>query len=257
VISFFVLYDFPETATFLTAEERAFVVYRLKYQGQVENDTNDQRVAEAEEFRWSYVKAAFLDWQIWISVIVYWGIVCPLYGIALFLPSIIKALGYTSATAQLLTVPIYITAAILAVAFAWLSDRAGKRSPFILAFLFMMAIGFIMSVSHDGFVVEQLLIRRTGASLLLNQVSYMLEFSLPLVLFIQLFPVSSLSIKFTSSLTNNIEGNITWLSNNLSGSYKRSAGMALQIGVGNLAGGDNSIFLGCGKKTDMVYSNGV
>jgi hypothetical protein len=32
-------------------------------------------------------------------------------------------------------------------------------------------------------------------------------------------------------------GNITWLSNNLAGSYKRSAGMAIQIGVGNLAGG--------------------
>lgn len=31
-------------------------------------------------------------------------------------------------------------------------------------------------------------------------------------------------------------GLIAWLSNNLAGSYKRSAGMALQIGVGNLGG---------------------
>lgn len=35
---------------------------------------------------------------------VYWGITCPLYGISLFLPSIIKDLGYKSSTAQLLTV---------------------------------------------------------------------------------------------------------------------------------------------------------
>ena len=35
---------------------------------------------------------------------VYWGIVCPLYGVSLFLPTIIKDLGYTSSTAQLLTV---------------------------------------------------------------------------------------------------------------------------------------------------------
>jgi hypothetical protein len=35
-------------------------------------------------------------------------------------------------------------------------------------------------------------------------------------------------------------GNITWLSNNLAGSYKRSAGMAIHIGIGNLAGGKNS-----------------
>lgn len=31
-------------------------------------------------------------------------------------------------------------------------------------------------------------------------------------------------------------GVISWLANNLSGSYKRSAGMAIQIGVGNLGG---------------------
>ncbi len=32
-------------------------------------------------------------------------------------------------------------------------------------------------------------------------------------------------------------GNITWLSNNLAGSYKRSAGMAVHIGLGNMGGG--------------------
>jgi len=157
VLAFFVLHDFPETATFLTTEERAFVVYRLKYQGQEKSDTNDERiqVAQAEEFSWKYVKDAFLDWQIWVSVVVYWGIVCPLYGIALFLPTIIKALGYTSATAQLLTVPIYITAAALAIGFAWLSDKAGKRSPFILVFLGFMAIGFVMSVWRDSLSIDK------------------------------------------------------------------------------------------------------
>ena len=37
-------------------------------------------------------------------------------------------------------------------------------------------------------------------------------------------------------------GNITWLSNNLAGSYKRSAGMAIHIGVGNLGGGESPTF---------------
>ena len=73
-------------------------------------------------------------------------IVCPLYGISLFLPTIIRTLGYTNSKAQLMTVPIYITAAILAVVFAYLSDKAGKRSPFIIGFLFVMLIGFSMYV---------------------------------------------------------------------------------------------------------------
>ncbi len=75
---------------------------------------------------------------------VYWGITCPLYGISFFLPSIIKDLGYTSSTAQLLTVPIYITAAVVAVFGAWLSDRYKKRSPFILFFMSLIAIGFVI-----------------------------------------------------------------------------------------------------------------
>lgn len=35
-----------------------------------------------------------------------------------------------------------------------------------------------------------------------------------------------------------LPGNVTWLSNNLAGDYKRAAGMALHIGVGNFAGGE-------------------
>lgn len=66
----------------------------------------------------------------------YWGIVCPLYGISLFLPTIIKQLGYTSTTAQLLTIPIYITAAILAVVVGYWSDRATKRGASRWPFVF-------------------------------------------------------------------------------------------------------------------------
>jgi hypothetical protein len=37
-------------------------------------------------------------------------------------------------------------------------------------------------------------------------------------------------------------GNVAWLSNNLAGGYKRSAGMAMQIGIGNLGGAFASNF---------------
>jgi len=208
VLAFFVLHDFPETATFLTEEERAFVVYRLKYQGQVQGaDTSAPQVAQAEEFKWLYVRQAFGDWQVWVNIIVYWGIVCPLYGISLFLPTIIKSLNYTSSKAQLMTVPIYITAAIVAIGFAYASDKVGKRSPFILSFMLLMVLGFAMCLgsSNPHVVYGGVFIAACG-----------------------IYPA--------------FPGLITWLSNNLSGSYKRSAGMAIQIGVGNLAGAMASNF---------------
>lgn len=75
-IAFFALFDFPETAGFLNEDERAFVMYRLKYQGQSQ-DPNRAQVAQADEFKWKYVKDAFLDWQIWVNIFVYWGVSGP------------------------------------------------------------------------------------------------------------------------------------------------------------------------------------
>ncbi|KAF3351854.1 hypothetical protein VdG1_04660 [Verticillium dahliae VDG1] len=208
VWAFFALHDFPETASFLSEEERAFVVFRLKYQSQIQGKQIGQvAVPEAEEFKWRYVGDAFKDWQIWVNIFVYWGIVCPLYGISLFLPTIIRNLGYTSSTAQLMTVPIYVTAAILAVIIAYISDKVGKRSPFIVGFLCVMIVGFSMCLASAN----------------------------PRVVYAGVFIAAC-------AIYPAFPGVITWLANNLAGSYKLSAGMAIQIGVGNLGGAMASNF---------------
>lgn len=78
IAAYFLLYDFPETASFLTEEERAFVVYRLRYQGQVSSSTSDGpaavKVGQSEEFQWKYLWQAFTDWQIYVNIFVYWGV---------------------------------------------------------------------------------------------------------------------------------------------------------------------------------------
>ncbi|KAK2731984.1 hypothetical protein FQN57_003045 [Myotisia sp. PD_48] len=207
IFAFFLIHDFPETASFLTEKERAFVVHRLKYQG---SSSSAKKVAQSEEFRWQYVKDAFTDWQIYLALFMYWGIVCPLYGTSLFLPSIIKDLGYVTSTAQLLTVPIYVTAAALAVIGAWFSDRKGQRSPFILGFMVAIGVGFIICISASGR-------------------------GLPGVVYAGVFIA-------VCGIYPAFPGNVTWLSNNLAGSYKRATGMAIHIGVGNLAGAMASNF---------------
>lgn len=80
ISAYFLIHDFPETATFLTEEERAFVIHRLKYQGQAKMNIGDAegqgraQVEQAEEFEWKYVRQAFTDWQIWVNIFVYWGV---------------------------------------------------------------------------------------------------------------------------------------------------------------------------------------
>lgn len=191
----------------MTTEERAFIAYRLKFDGQDAATEDHKRVAQSDGFGWRYVRQAFSDWQIWLNIVVYWGYVCPLYGISLFLPTIIKELGYKTTTAQLLTVPIYVCAAAITIVVAFIADRKRVRSPFILGGLFFQMVGFVMCIASSSPGVTYAGIFIAACALYLCQPS-----------------------------------NITWLSNNLAGSYKRAVGMGLQISVGNLAGAAASNF---------------
>ncbi|KAG2141396.1 MFS general substrate transporter [Suillus bovinus] len=134
IISVFVLVDFPETAKFLTPEERAFVLWRKKY--------DNSSVGEEKNFSTRHIWAAFKDWQIWLHIPVYMSIVGPLNGITLFLP-----FGYSTPVSQLLTVPPYVAGTITLLVFAHYADELKMRSPFILAGLTMCLIGFSINIS--------------------------------------------------------------------------------------------------------------
>lgn len=192
-IAFFVLVDFPDTAEFLTPEERAYITWRKKY--------DNSSVGEEEHFEVRHLIDAFTDWQVWLQIIVYFSIITPLYGISLFLPSIINGFGYNAAISELLTVPPYICATLVLLVFALWSDRIRLRSPFILAGLVMCLIGFAINISDVAVGVKY---------------------------FGTFFCVSGSYAAFP--------GIIAWLGNNLSGQYKRGVGMALHIGIGNFGG---------------------
>lgn len=114
--SFWAVHDFPDNATFLSEQDRARVIRRLKM--------DQQSSAEHEEFQMKYVWLAMKDYKMWLGMIIYMGADMPLYAFSLFLPTIISELGYTTTKAQLLTVPPYAAAAVL-VRF---TSRAGISS---------------------------------------------------------------------------------------------------------------------------------
>jgi MFS family permease len=105
IASFWLVHDFPDLATFLSEQDRARVVRRLK--------EDQQSSAEHEEFKMKYVWLAIKDYKTWLGMIIYMGADMPLYAFSLFLPTIISELGYKTTKAQLLTVPPYAAAAIL------------------------------------------------------------------------------------------------------------------------------------------------
>lgn len=215
VCAFFLLYDYPDTAKFLTAEERAFMAHRLKYDiietsSTRASDPDDPNagqkiiVPENQAHGWKYFVAAFKDWQVYPHLMLYYSVVVPLYGISLFLPTILNNLGYASSKAQLMTIPIYITASIVSVTQAYFADKVGLRSPFITVNLLFLLTGYTMAIASD-------------------------PAKHPKVVYAGVY-IAALG------LYPGFPGVISWLSNNLSGSYKRAIGMAIHIGIGNAGG---------------------
>ncbi|KAG6862418.1 hypothetical protein C0995_011858 [Termitomyces sp. Mi166 len=73
VFSYWIIQDFPDTAKFLTEEERVFVVRRLQ--------EDMQFSAQGEKFQMSYVYQSLNDWKTWVAMGIYTGF--ALFGIGL------------------------------------------------------------------------------------------------------------------------------------------------------------------------------
>ncbi|KAK6436803.1 hypothetical protein LTR95_007004 [Oleoguttula sp. CCFEE 5521] len=118
-------------------------------------------------------------------------------------PSIIKALGYTAAHAQLLTIPPYAFATILTVVYAVVSERYARRGPFIIASTLTAIIGYCILLGNTN------PLKRPG-------VSYLGTFFAAR----GIYPSIALAL--------------SWPAINVSGQTKRATANAMQITIGNL-----------------------
>jgi hypothetical protein len=77
---------------------------------------------------------------------------CLLAVISVFLPSIIRVLGYSGAKANLMTVPVYVTAYVCLIISAWISDFTLNRSLPIFAGGCIWETGYLLlGLLHDHY----------------------------------------------------------------------------------------------------------
>lgn len=93
IVSWWMVFDWPETATFLTEEERSRVQFRL---------AQDKLSSKGSEHHRRHVIAALKDWKCWAYCVTEMGSFMPLYAFSLFLPTILAGMGYEGTRAQLL-----------------------------------------------------------------------------------------------------------------------------------------------------------
>lgn len=114
----FLLPDYPETAHWLTAEEKELAAQRLALEGSK---------GSANAMSWKDAKETLTDWRLYAHYAVYFGISTPFSSLSLFTPAITSGLGYSNLRAQLMTVPPYAVAYVVTVAGAWSADHFNRH----------------------------------------------------------------------------------------------------------------------------------
>ena len=148
-----------------------------------------------------FVWDAFQDWKIYVHMLITIGIYTPLYSISLFLPTIVRNMGYSNEKSQLMTVPPYVSACIITITAGYMADKMKIRGPFMLGFSLLAIVGWAMLVSSGTPAVQY-----TGTFFATAGI----------------FPLVPIGV--------------AWNSNNIGGSLKRGVGIAMHVGAGNLGG---------------------
>ncbi|CAE6480978.1 unnamed protein product [Rhizoctonia solani] len=132
LLAFLILPSRPETTKRLNETERKLALSRMR----------KEVAPEGNEINWKHVIASLTDYKAWVVCLIYQSLSVALASISVFLPSIIRSLGYTDAKAQIMTVPPYACACIMMMIIAKTSDRLNIRGPFVAAALALSGIGY-------------------------------------------------------------------------------------------------------------------
>lgn len=131
------VFDWPDTARFLSTDDRIRMRRRLAIDGlRNANEQYDKR----------HIYAAAKDWKCWAYAFIYMGTLCPLYAFSLFLPTILAGMGYSGTRAQLLSVPPYACAATLTIIVGYIGDRTKQRGYCNMAVVSIGIVGFCMLI---------------------------------------------------------------------------------------------------------------
>ncbi len=136
--------DRPQSAPWLNPEEKVILQARL-----AEDRREDAKIGALSGF-WEMLA----DKRIWIFIIPDFSIVIGLYGMGLWMPQMIKDLGFTNLETGFLVALPYIFSMVAMVLLGYSSDRSGDRVWHVAGAAFAGALGLLGAVStHNPVLV--------------------------------------------------------------------------------------------------------
>ncbi|CAG8441355.1 13598_t:CDS:2 [Cetraspora pellucida] len=140
LLSYYLIPDSPETAIWLTKEERRFAIERL----------HDEPSHSHESYSESHqILDAFNDWKIYMAMLLYFCINAPLYSFSIFISSIVNGMGFSTGISLILATPPFILGSSFSILIAISSDCTGFRGPYIIGCLLISIVGYVFLIVHD------------------------------------------------------------------------------------------------------------
>lgn len=138
----FIILDFPENTHRFSAKERQLAMVRIAHDRKTTATRNTMRLTH-----WQALKAAVTDPRTYIFIVL---AVMDLgsYTISYFIPTIVQTqMGFTAVTAQYITIPIWMVAAVFLVILSFTADRSRDRRWHIAACLGLTFICTIVCIT--------------------------------------------------------------------------------------------------------------
>lgn len=136
VFAWMLIPDSPGTARFLTPRLKKVAELRL---GPSKIDIHEQK-----PFDWREVRKALIDPKSYLMAFMFFSCNVAFSSMPVFLPTIIKDMGYSPVTSQALSAPPYLFAFFIVLITAYLSDRHRCRSPFLIIHALLSSTAYLI-----------------------------------------------------------------------------------------------------------------
>ncbi|CRL21507.1 Sucrose/H+ symporter, plant [Penicillium camemberti] len=144
VFAWFLIPDSPGRARFLTRRQRVVAQQRL------EESTADYQQSYGSRFNWREILKTAADPKAYMAAFMFFSCNVAFSSMPVFLPTIIKDMGYSSLQAQALSAPPYLVAFVVVLLTAYASDRSRSRSPYLIAHALISSLAYL-AIAATGY----------------------------------------------------------------------------------------------------------
>ena len=142
VVTFYFLPDSPDQARFFTEEEKVVAKARgVRQVGSIE------RVGGIE---WKEIGLALMDAKCWFTALMYFSTNVGFSSLPVFLPTILKDMGFNAIDSQGLTAPPFFISFLITIFSTYVADRMQQRGYTIMFLSTIGGIGYVVLATAES-----------------------------------------------------------------------------------------------------------